>query len=440
MKLLIKILIYLLFFLKTSIYAIDANRFLFDNGIVLFHYERHKLPIVKVKVLIKASPLQEPSQKAGLANLVAELLTEGTENRTAEQIAEEIEFIGAELSVSTTRDYTILTLSVLKEHIKEGIELFFDVLLHPSFPSEEIERKKIIIKGILKHAEEDPTYMASKHFRKILYGEDHPYGRVVEGTEKSINSITRDDIIKFYKTYYRPNNSIIAVVGDITDKELKTLFYKYLQTWKKRKIPKIPKYNIPLLNKTKIIVVNRELKQANILFGHIGIKRNNPDYYAISVMNYILGGGGFVSRLMNRIREQMGLVYDVHSLFSTNLLKGVFQINLQTKNSFAKKVIKIIKEELRKIQTDPVTETELSEAKSYLIGSFPRRIDTLNKIADFLLLTEFYHLGMDYDKKYPKYINFVNSKDIIRVAKKYIHTDKYLIVIVGDAVKIGTLK
>ena len=134
MKLLIKILIYLLFFLKTSIYAIDANRFLFDNGIVSFHYERHKLPIVKVKVLIKASPLQEPSQKAGLANLVAELLTEGTENRTAEQIAEEIEFIGAELSVSTTRDYTILTLSVLKEHIKEGIELFlmfsFILLFH----------------------------------------------------------------------------------------------------------------------------------------------------------------------------------------------------------------------------------------------------------------------------------------------------------------------
>jgi zinc protease len=434
---LIVMMLVCLFYVGTA-QAVDARREVLNNGLVLFHYEKDHLPMVAVSLLIKASPLQEPPDKAGLANLVAELLTEGTAKRTSEEIAEEIEFIGAELDVSQDRDYVTITLRVLKKHFKKGFELFSDVLLNPVFREEEIERKKALIKDFLKQAEEEPSFVASREFRKTVYGE-HPYGRLVEGTAETLSRITREDIIEFYKTYYRPNNAIMAAVGDISSEELHNYIKKYLSSWQDAIVPESPKYSVALLKRPKIITIDRELTQANIKFGHLGIRRDNPDYYAVTVMNYILGGGGFASRLMSRIRDDMGLAYDVHSFFTSDKEPGVFQVGVQTKNSSAKTVIDVIKEEIVRIQTEPVSEQELEDAKAYLTGSFPRRIDTMGKIASFLVLTEFYGLGMDYDKKYPFYINSVSREDVLRVAKKYLHPDRYVLVVVGDMKQVGEI-
>jgi zinc protease len=426
-----------LFYVRTA-QAIEAKREVLDNGLVLFHSEKDHLPMVAVSLLIKVSPLHEPSEKAGLANLVAELLTEGTEKRTAEELAEEIEFIGAALGVSQGRDYATITLTVLKRHLEKGFDLLSDILLNPTFREEEIERKKALIKDSLKQAEEEPSFVASREFRKAVYGE-HPYGRLVEGTVETISSITREDIINFYKTYYRPNNAIMAVVGDISAEELHGLIRRYLSSWQNVAIPEYPEYKVALLKEPKIITIDRDLTQANIKFGHLGIRRDNPDYYAVSVMNYILGGGGFASRLMSRIRDDMGLAYDVHSFFTSSKGLGIFQVGVQTKNPSARTVIDVIKEEIIRIQTEPVSEQELEDAKAYLTGSFPRRIDTMGKIASFLVLTEFYGLGMDYDKKYPLYINRVSREDVLRVAKKYLHPDRYVLVVVGDMKQVGKI-
>ncbi|VAX33139.1 hypothetical protein MNBD_NITROSPIRAE02-156 [hydrothermal vent metagenome] len=420
----------------TQVWAIEARREVRPNGLVLLHAEKNNLPIVKVTLLIKASPSDEPPEKAGLANLVAELLPEGTKTRTSEQISEEIEFIGGDLGASVDRDYTAITLSVLKKDIEEGFKLLSDILLNPVFPEDEIRREKDLIKGSLKQSEEDPEFVAEREFRKAVYG-PHPYGRLIEGSPDTIDAISREDLLWFYRAFYRPNNAILSIVGDISYKEVAGLLRGYLSGWQAGGIPRVDIPPIPELKEKVVVTVDRSLTQANILLGHLGIKRSNPDYYAVSVMNYILGGGGFASRLMNRIRDDMGLAYDVYSTFDTDKDRGVFEVGVQTKNEAAKTVIDVVIEEIKRIQKEPVSDEELRDAKAYLTGSFPRRLDTMGKIASFLTLTEFYQLGIDYDKLYPGYIKLVTKEDVQRVAAKYLDPEKYVLVVVADLKKAG---
>ncbi len=432
----VAVIVVMLFFNCAQVWAIDANREVRPDGLVVLYAEKNNLPIVKINLLIKASPFDEPQDKAGLANLVAELLMEGTKTRTSEQISEGVDFIGADLDVSAGRDYTTISLAVLKKDIDKGFELFSDILMNPVFPDNEIRMKKELIKGDLKQREEDPGFVAQRSFRKAIYG-NLPYGRLIEGSPDTLASIKREDIIRFYRTYYRPNNAILSVVGDLTHEEVAKLLDRYLSKWQKGNIPPSTSYPIPELKDKTVITIDRDLTQANIVLGNIGIKRSNPDYYAVSVMNYILGGGGFASRLMIRIRDDMGLAYDVHSFFTSDRDKGVFQVGVQTKNGSAKTVIKLILQEIERIQKGPVSDEELRDAKAYLTGSFPRRLDTMGKIANFLTLTGFYQLGIDYDRKYPGYINSVTKEDVRRVAVKYLDPEKYVLVVVADLKKAG---
>ena len=185
----------------------------------------------------------------------------------------------------------------------------------------------------------------------------------------------------------------------------------------------------------KVIKIDKDLTQANIVLGHIGISRENPDYYAVSVMNYVLGGGGFSSRLMQSIRDTMGLAYDVHSFFAAYKESGTFKIGVQTKNESAQIAVDEIDKQLERIRKEHVSDEELSEAKAYLTGSFPRRLDTNRKIADFLASVAFYNLGDDYVKKYADYINAVTKEDVLRVARKYLDPEKYILVVVANQKK-----
>lgn len=424
----ISLIINLTFLIGQSFpFALDVKRHVLPNGLTVLHVERHNLPIVTVSLLIKASPFYEPAQKSGLANLTAELLTEGTKKRKAKDISEEIEFIGASLDSSAGSDFSTINLSVLKKDIDTGFEIFSDILLNPTFPEEEIQRKKAIIIGSLRQSEENPSFVVDKVFRKEVYG-DHPYGRLITGTEETINSINREDIVKFHRDYYRPNNAILSIVGDVTSEELQNLIDKYLAKWEKSSIPAEPKVSEVAKGK-KVIQIDKDLTQANIIIGHRGIKREAPDYYAVTVMNYILGGGGFSSRLMQTIRDEMGLAYDIHSFFDSRKKGGLFSINVQTKNETANTVIEEILKELKRIKTESVSDQELDDAKAYLTGSFTRRFDTNKKIADMLVAIEYFNLGLDYLEKYPEYIKSVTKDDIMKVAKKYLDTDNYILVV-----------
>ncbi len=427
-------LITIYFLLFTDVYALDIKKTVLPNGLTLLHVERHNLPIVMVTLLIKASPLDEPPAQAGLANLTAALITEGTKKRSAVDISEEVDFIGASLGASADQDYTTLSLSVLKKDVEKGFEIFSDVLLNPTFPDEEVNRIKELIKGSLRQSEEEPGFLADRAFKKAVYG-DLPYGRLVTGSVTTIDALKRENVAGFHSVYYKPNNSILSVVGDLTEDELRTLVGKFLSGWKQAEVPKRPVIKEPSKER-KAIRIDRDLTQANILIGHAGISRGNPDYYAVSVMNYILGGGGFSSRLMQTVREERGLAYDIHSFFAPFKEGGLFEVGVQTKNASSNTVIRLVDDQIGRMRKEKVSDQELADAKSYLTGSFPRRLDTSRKIADFLAVVEFYGLGLDYVEKYPGYIDSVTSDDVLRVARKYLEPDDLVTVVVGKQSEI----
>ncbi len=411
--------------------GVMADREVLPNGLILLHSEQKALPIVRVVLAVRAGSVTEPPEKAGLANLTADMLNEGTAKRSSREISDQIEFVGGELATSGGEDYITVTLSVLKKDVELGFDLLSDIVLNPAFRDDEIKRRKTIIKSSIRQQKEEPGVVASKAFRKAVFG-DHPYGRPVEGTEESLDVITRDDIVGFHREYYAPNNSILSVVGDITKKELQSLLDKYFKGWARKGIAERPLPKPQPAAAPRVIKIDKDLTQTNIILGNLGINRGNPDYYAVTVMNYILGGGGFASRLMDDIRDNKGLSYDVHSFFSANKYGGSFQAGLQTKNRTAGVAVEEILKEMERIRTEPVTDKELSDAKSYLTGSFPLRIDSTKKMANFLIPVEFYELGLDYIDRYKRLIESVTKEDVLRVAKKYLDTKGYVLVMVGN--------
>lgn len=431
----ILLFLFLVFPFHASSYAASiAEREILDNGITLLHSGKTVLPIVTVAVAIKAGSVAEPPEKSGLANLTADLLNEGTKGRSSKQISDAIEFVGGSLSTSGGSDYITVSLSVLKKDIELGFDLLSDVILNPAFSDDEIKRRKTSIKNSIIQQKEEPDVIASKAFYEAVFGK-HPYGRPVEGTEETLDRITREDISSFYKEHYLPNNTIVTVVGDISKTELNSLLKRYLMIWQKKDNGELLLPTTEFKDKPKVIKIQKTLTQANIILGHLGIKRDNPDYYAVYVMNYILGGGGFVSRLMDNIRDNKGLAYDVHSSLSANKHSGSFQAGLQTKNESANTAIEEILKEMERISTEQVSDKELGDAKSYLTGSFPLRIDSNRKLAGFLTSVEFYELGLDYVDNYRKFIEAVTKDDILRVARKYLNTKNYVLVVVGDLEK-----
>ncbi|MEK7850809.1 MAG: pitrilysin family protein, partial [Deltaproteobacteria bacterium] len=257
---------------------------------------------------------------------------------------------------------------------------------------DEISRKVKETKASIEKQKDDPSAIAGKEFARLLFGE-HPYGRPVEGTPESLDKITRDDIMKFHANYYAPNNAIMAVVGDVTEDEIVSRLNKYLKEWVRKDLPRLALTPVKTPKHKIIKSVDKKITQANIMLGHIGIERENPDYYAAYVMNYVLGGGGFTSRLMDNIRDTKGLAYDVHSYFSPMKYSGFFNIGVQTKNESAKTAIAEALKEMEKIRTEAVSDKELEDAKAYLTGSFPLRLDTNGKIAGMLTAVEFFNLG-----------------------------------------------
>ncbi len=418
---------------STEVSALDVKRAVHSNGLTVLHVERHNLPIVIVTLLVKASPLDEAQEKAGLANLTAKLLTEGTNKRKTTEISDETEFIGASLGASVDSDFTAISLSVLKKDVEKGFDLLSDVVLDPIFPEIEISRLKGLIKGGLRQSEEDPSFVAERHFKAAVYGEQ-PYGRLTRGSTATLDRISREDITRFHSDFYRPGNSIIVVVGDLSEGELSSLIKRFFVGWKPSDHSRKP-YEHKSDRTQKTALIDKDITQANIILGHEGIRREDPDYYAASVMNYILGGGGFSSRLMQIVRDEMGLAYSIHSYFSPNKYGGFFGVAVQTKNESANTVISEIIRQMKRISTEPVSEDELRDAKAYLTGSFPRRLETNTKIANFLAAIEFYNLGLNYIEKYPEYINAVTRDDILRAAKKYLDPDRYTLVVVANQSK-----
>jgi zinc protease len=421
-----------LVFLATSVHAaeIKPQRFVTPNGLTVLVVEQHALPIVQVQALVKTGSVQDPPEKAGLANLTAGLLDEGTATRSATQLAEQIEFVGGALEVKTTHDFTTAASRVLAKDADLGFELLADILLHPSFPEPELERVRKLILGEITAQKDDPGSVAGKAFSRLVF-DGHPYSWPVNGTDETLPAIGRADVQAFHAREYLPNRTILAVVGDITVEQVRALVEKHFASWPKGPEPARTAAAPAAIAKPVVQLIDKELTQTTLVLGHLGISRTNPDYYAVTVMNYILGAGGFSSRLMDSIRDKQGLAYGVISQFEPRATSGPFLVSLQTRNATANQALAGVLKELHAMKAAPVSARELSEARSYLIGSFPMRFDTTHKLAEVLCQVEFYGLGLDYFTQYPAWIARVTADDVIRVAKQYLHPDRYALVAVG---------
>lgn len=416
---------------KLSESAPLGRRVMMKNGLILIVAERPTLPMVTIEILVKAGSLREPREKAGLANLTAELLPLGTPSRTALEISEAIEFVGGGLSASGSTDFASVSLTVLKRDLDLGLELLADVLMRPAFREEEITRKVRELQGSIRRKEEDPGTVVQEAFAAKLFGE-HPYGRPVEGTEESLAKITRKDLVQFHQRYYVPNNSILAAAGDVTLEEMQRALEKHFQGWARKMVSPLEGFAVTPPASRQVVKIDRPVTQANIVWGHLGIGRNDPDYYAVSVMNLILGGGGLTSRLMRSIREERGWAYDVHSFFDARRLPGSFEVNLQTKNETAGPAVEEVFDQIQIIRENGVTAVELEEAKGFLTGSFPLRFETNRQVVSFLAAVEFYGLGIDYPERYPEIIRAVTREDVLRVARKYLHPNRGVLVFLAD--------
>ncbi len=405
------------------------------NGLTVLVTERPALPIVIVRALVRAGSVSDPPDAAGLANLTAELLTRGTKSRSANEIDEAIEFVGGSLDSEGGRDAATLGVSVLKKDLALGLDLLADVLLNPSFPEGEVKRKVREVQADLRRSEERPEVVAGRAFRELLFP-GHPYGRPVEGTAASVGKIGRDTLADFHARYYRPQETLLAVVGDVKREEILKEIEKRLGGWQRGSDQRAT----ILLASSAVTpgrkVIDRDLTQATVLLGHPSIGRDHPDFYPLLVASYILGGGS-TSRLYSRIRDELGLVYYVGSYLSPGRFGNFFEITLQTKNESVRQALDEVGRAIRAFRDQGPTPDELALAKAYLVGSFPLRMDTNAKLASLLLTWEENGLGLDYPTRFRQLIERITIEDVKRVAATYILPEAITTVVVGHLAQAG---
>jgi len=410
-----------------------AARYMLGNGARLIVSEQHTLPLVVAEMYVDAGSRRDPPGQEGVAALTADLLTEGTKTRTAEEVSRAFDFIGASYSIAASTDYARASMRILRKDLDTGLDLLFDVLLHPRFADAEVARRRESTLAHMKAEEDEPGEVADHAFVKAVF-QKGPYGHPVIGTPDAVRNLTRKQVASFYSRYYRPDGAIITVVGDVSAGEIRSRVEAALRDWHKGAAAAFEDPGDPPVP-AETLAISKPITQANIVLGHLGIARDNPDYYALQVMNYILGGGGFSSRLFDNIRTRAGLAYSVGSFFTVNKGPGSFQVVMQTKNRSATDAIQRACSEIERIRHEAVSDAELHDAQLYLTGSFPLKLDSSAKIASFLTQVEFFNLGKDYAQTYKQRINAVTKQDVQRVAQKYLHPSQMTLVVVSDLSK-----
>ena len=420
-----------LVFVATPSHALDIKKTTLSNGATLLVSEQHQLPMVTVMIEFDAGTRRDPKGKEGLAELTARCISQGTKELTAPDFDQKVDFMGSSVGVSAGRDYSTAGMTSLKKYQSETLQLLAGILTEPGLRDADIERKRAEQVAEIKAAEEQPGYTANVEFTKDLFG-DAPYGHQGAGSSESVAKLTNDEVRSFYRDQYKLGGAIVAVAGDVNADEVKASLEKALASLAGTVATQDAPAPINVAPGLQVKLIDRNVMQANIIMGSGGVERSNPDFYRLKVMNYILGGGGFSSRLVKVVRSAHGLAYSINSGFEPGKFQGAFTIGLQTKNQSSNEAIDLILQQLREIQEKPVSDDELDGAKKFLIGSFPLGLERQSAIASFMVQIEFYGLGLDYADQYTKLIGSVTKDDVLAVAKKYLHPDAMIVVAVAN--------
>jgi predicted Zn-dependent peptidase len=409
----------------------ETSEHTLSNGLKVMIYEQHDVPVVHLRLYVRAgSVLDGETPKA--SSFVFALLQQGTTTRTAKDIADEIEFLGADLSASSSMDFGNISLTVMSKHLEKGVEILSDITLNPSFAESEIEFVRQQSLSRLKFSKADAARLSSEAFNRLIYA-PHPYGNPSLGTVESLNALTREHLIAFYSTHFLANRSFITIAGDVDSESILAMLEKHFGAWTAREVEE-PVFELPKRREhNEVRIVQKEGSVQSVLnIGHLSIARNHDDFIPLYVANTILGGY-FGSRLNMNLRETQGFTYGIRSGFDALRLAGDFNISTQVRNEVTGEAIAQILFEVERFLQDGVSEKELTAAKRYITGNFVIQNESASSIAIRLANVELYGLPKSYYNTYIDAINAVERQTLLHIVQKHLYPKSFLFVIAGNA-------
>jgi zinc protease len=402
-----------------------------SNGLQVIAVPHHEEPVVSVRLIVRAGPAQDPQEKPGVASLAATLLDQGTTTKSAAQIATAIDSVGGVLNTGAGADLTYISVIVMKDSLGFGLDLVSDVVQHPAFAPEEIDRQRQQLLSGLRVSYDDPGYLANIVFDRLVFGL-HPYGRPQTGTPATLAALTRDDLLAFHKEWFGANNAILAVVGDVTPEEAFAGAARAFGQWARARAdaPKPPEPPAPA---RRLVIVDKPgAVQTEIRVGNVAISRKNADFTALDLAVKVLGGEG-ANRLHRVLRSERGLTYGASADLTAMKQAGEIEAETNTRSETTAETLRLMVDEIWRLTRDRVGDRELSGAQEYATGSFPLTIETPSQIALQILNAVFYGLDLNDLQTYRERVNGVSADDVQRVARAYLHPDRLTIVLVGDA-------
>jgi len=405
-----------------------------SNGLNLLLIEDRRLPLISFRLAFRSGDANDPAGLPGLTDMLSHLLTEGTTTRTSRQLAEEIERLGASLSVGSNSDFTSVAASGLSGFAPEILELLADVTLRATFPQNEVDLARENTQQMLIQQRAQPTFLASERMAQVMFGE-HPYSRV-SPTPEMLDALTREDLVAFRQATFIPNNASLIAIGDFDREALTAQIESLFANWEKVALAGIEYPALPKRSARRIYLVDRPRSaQSNIVIANEAIKRTSPDYFPMLLMHTILGANAS-SRLFMNLREHKGYTYGAYSNLDARRSAGLFRATAEVRTAVTGASLHEFFFELDRIRDQKVSEEEIRNAKSYLTGVFPIRIETQDGLIDQLVNIKMYDLPNDYLKTYRDRVDAVTRAEIQRVAQSYVQPNQAAIVIVGDAAEV----
>jgi predicted Zn-dependent peptidase len=402
-----------------------------SNGLPVWVIEAHEVPLVQINLVLKAGAGDDPVGKFGLASLTAAMLDEGAGKRTALQLADEVEFLGAALTTNSSFDASAVRLNVPVSRVKDALPLMADVVLRPTFPEDELNRVRQERLTALLQAKDDPASVAPLAFARIVFGAMHRYGTGVAGTEATLKGFTVQDLKSFHASMYQPGNAVVLVVGDVTADAIVPQLEMQLGSWKGASAPRKPVPSAAQLAQGQITIVDMPgAEQSQIRIGWVGVPRATPDYFTLEVMNTILGGS-FTSRLNQNLREEHQYSYGASSRFDMRLSAGAFQAGAGVQTDKTAEALREFFNELNGI-VKPVGADELTKAKNYIALSFPSEFETSGDLSSKMEELVVYDLPERYFGQYIDNIQAIAAAAVQKAAATYIQPKRFAVVVVGD--------
>jgi zinc protease len=402
-----------------------------SNGLKVLVIERHTLPLLTLRFVVEAGAEADPAALPGAASLLSAVITQGTAHRTAQQIAETVDSAGGLIDSGADWDESYVTLSVLTDHVRLAYDLLSDSVMHPSFAPAEVERQRKQTLSALDVLRGDPSYIADTAFQKLIFA-GTPYSHPLDGTLETVRRISPEELRAFHDRYYRPTNAILAVVGDTSAEAAFTLAEEYFGTWPVKKVtPAGAAIASPKTSRHVVVIDKADAVQTEIRVGDLGVSRNSPDYYALSIANQVLGGPAS-NRLFKALRTRQGLTYAASSALVCHRTLGAWVVKTSTRTSETSKSTHITLEAMKSLRDHRINPRELYNAQSYLVGHLALEFETSDDIADQFLELMLNNLPLDYWNQFPDKINAVTREDVQEAARRYLDPDHDVIVLVGN--------